>query len=263
MMRAAFDIARKEVRVYVTTWTSWVLLAAFLELTGFFFVLLVREFQARRLQYVESHAVGLVARMNLTDLVVTPTLSYVATFFLFLLPILTMRLVAEERREGTLELLLTAPVRPFAIVIGKYLAAWSVMAAMLATSLTLPAALVWLVAGDPAAVDWSTVAVGYLGMLLLGSAGVAIGLFASSATDSQLVAVVVSFSILLVLVMLGIAAHGQAAPWGALLEHLSISHHQQAFGRGLIRSQDVVYYLSVTVLGLALAHRLIDAERWR
>lgn len=255
-------IARKEIWVYLTTWTSYILVGAFLEVTAFFFYLLIKEFQARRLLYAERHAVGVLQQMSLTDLVVGPTFSYVATFFIFLLPVLTMRLVAGERQGKTFELLMTTPARPIEVVVGKYLAAWSMMFLMLALTVVFPLSL-HLFAGGGTALDWSTVAVGYSGMVLLGSAGVAVGLLASSVTDSQFVAVVTGFAALLLLTVIGVAATGQSEPWRSVLEELSISHHLNGFIRGLIRSPDVIYYLSLSFLGLFFAHRAVAAQRWR
>ena len=260
-MRNTLAFARKELRIYLTTWTSYVLVGAFVALTAFFFSFLVQEFQQRRLDYAKRGAAGILAQMNLTDLVVGPTFSYVATFFVFMLPILTMRLIAEERRSKTLELLLSTPVRPIEILLGKYLAAWTVMIAMLAATGIFPLSLHFFADADPNAVDWNTVWAGYLGMALLGSAGVAVGLFASAVTESQVVAVVIGFAILLLLMVVGVAAAGSS--WRPVLEHLSISHHMQGFARGLVRSPGVTYYASLTFLSLYFALRFLDAERWR
>jgi ABC-2 type transport system permease protein len=260
-VRNTLAVAQKELRIYLTTWTAWVLLVAFLEITAFFFYVLVSEFQRSRLRYIEAHAAGILAEMNLTDLVVGPLFSYVATFFVFLLPILTMRLVSEERRSRTLELMLSVPLRPIELVLGKYFAALSVMALMLALTLVFPL-LLDVLGNEPGAVDWRTVAVGYLGMALLGAAALAIGLLASALTESQVIAVVIAFTTLLVLLVVGIAADGDGM-WAALAGYLSISNHLHPFARGLVRSEDAIYYLSLVFVGLFLTYRIIEAERWR
>ncbi len=262
-MKNTLAIAHKELRIYLTTWTAWVLLIAFLEITAFFFYVLVGEFQRSHLRYVEARAAGILDEMNLTDLVVGPLFSYVATFFIFMLPILTMRLIAEERRSRTMELMLTVPIRPVEIVLGKYIAAFAVMLMMLALTLIFPAMLHFFGdAGAGAAVDWRTIAAGYLGMLLLGAAALAVGMFASAVTESQVIAVVIGFAVLLVLLVIGMAAEGGGV-WQGLASHLSISNHLHPFARGLVRSVDVIYYLSLTFVGLFLTYRFVEAERWR
>jgi ABC-2 type transport system permease protein len=263
-VRTALAIAAKELRIYGTTWISYIVLAAFLEINAFLFHLLVREFQVLRLRYAEARTVALLNQMNLTDLVVGPTFSYVATFFVFLLPVLTMRSFAEERRSKTLELMYSTPLRSLELVAGKYAAAWLMMALMLATTVVFPLSLdVLAAAEDPNALDWRTVGCGYFGMLLLGSLGVAVGLLASAVTDSQVVAVTLAFAALLLLLVVGVAAPAQTGVWRTVLEQLSISHHMQGFTRGLLRANDVTYYVSATFLALYFTHRALDAERWR
>lgn len=261
-MRTLWAITGKELRIQLTTWTSWVLVGGFLELTGFFFYLLVKDFQLRRLSYAENRALALLEQMNLTDLVVGPTFSYVASFFVFLLPVLTMRSFTEERRTKSLELMLSLPLRTWQLVLGKYLAVWLVMAVMVAATVVFPLSLERFVAQGEG-LDWNTIGAGLLGMLLLGSAATAVGLCTSAVTESPLVAVVLAFGVLLILMVIGVAASGQSGATRAVLEYLSISHHLQGFARGLIRLPDVVYYLSLTVAGLGLALRWVEAERWR
>ena len=112
-------------------------------------------------------------------------------------------------------------------------------------------------------VDWGSVAVGYGGMFLLGAAFVAVGLFASSLTESQIVAVIVGFASLLMFYVIGLAARGEEGFWQQLLEYLSVTSHLEPFVRGLVRVSDVVYYLSLAFVGLFLTHRVVEAQRWR
>jgi len=259
-LRNIQHIALKELRIYLTTPTSYVLFATFLAFCGLNFVDLVRDFQNQRLFYSETRRVGLLDQMNLTDLVVGPMLIYVATFFVIMLPVLTMRLFAEERRQKTLELMLTLPVRPVEMVLGKYLAATIVMLIMLALTFVYPVLLENLAQGD---LDWATVFTGYLGMALLGAAAVAIGLFASSVTDSQLIAVVIGFGILTLLILIGEEAQEQSGLVANLFEHASLHSHLGPFARGLIRLRDIVYYASVSSLTLFLCYRVIESQRWK
>ena len=264
-MRNLWPIAVKETRIYLTTATSYVLMAAFLLISAFFFQRLVAEFQYRGLQYMQLQDHGAAQQMNLTDWVMAPLFLNITVFFLFMLPILTMRLLAEERRQKTLELLMTTPVRSIDIVLGKFVAAAFIMVLMLALTSIFP----WLLqhygsaSADAPALDWRSIGTSYLGMTLLGSSFVAVGLFASSLSDSQITAVIVSFATLLMFYVIGLAARGQEGFWLALLQYLSIHTHLEGFVHGVIRMTDVVYYLSLSFVGLFLTHQVVEAQRWR
>lgn len=264
-MRNTIAIAGKETRIYLTTWTSYILAGAFLMVTAFFFYESVRQFLVMSQQYSMQQAEGMLEQMNLTDWVMAGVFHSVAFFFLFLLPILTMRLVAEERKTKTLELLLTAPVRPLEIVLGKYLGALLIMVLMLAVTVVFPLLLHIYGAsgGDAAPVDWNTVGAGYFGLFLLGAAFVAVGLFASAVTESQIIAVVVGWAILLMFYVIGVTAQGQEGPTRELLEHLGLLNHLETFIQGIVSLKSVVYYLSLAFVGLFLTYRVIEAQRWR
>ena len=263
-MTKIFTIARKETWQYLTTWTSYVLFGAFILITAFFFQRLVIEFQLQTLAYAQGQQGWAMERMNLTDWVMGPVFMNMSVFFLIMLPMLTMRLFAEERRQRTLELLMTVPVRPVQIVLGKYLSAVALMAIMLGLTAAFPLLLqVFGGAEGVAAVDWRTIGTGYLGLFLLGLAISAVGLFASSVTESQIVAAVTGFAILLMFWVIGLAARGQEGFFGALLEYLSLTAHLESFVRGIIKLSDVVYYLSLAFIGLFLTTGVVDAQRWK
>ncbi|MBI5511499.1 MAG: ABC transporter permease [Deltaproteobacteria bacterium] len=265
-MGSTLAIARKETRLYLTTWTSYVLFGFFILITAFFFQRLVIEFQLQALDYAQSQQGWAAEHMNLTDWVLGPVFSNMSVFFLIMLPMLTMRLLAEERRQKTLELLMTTPVRPVQIVLGKYLAALLIMGIMLGLTVIFPILLaVFGGSGTEGAspVDWHTVGSSYLGLFLMGAAIVAIGLLTSAATESQIVAVVTGFAVLLMFWVIGLAARGQEGFWGGFLEYLSLTTHLENFVRGIIKLSDVVYYLSLAGVGLFLTHGVVDAQRWR
>jgi ABC-2 type transport system permease protein len=188
----------------------------------------------------------------------------IGVIFIFFTPIITMRLLADERRGKTLELLMTAPVRPVEIVAGKYLAGLVMMLAMLLVTLLFPLVLELLgaaQAGSP--LDWRSVGVGYLGAALLGAAFVSIGLFTSSLTDNPVIAALLGFLILLMFYIIGSGAGGGEGVWKALAEHLSLASNLQGFARGVLRTPSLVYYLSLTFFGLFLTYRVVEAQRWR
>jgi ABC-2 type transport system permease protein len=263
-MRNMLAIAGKETRIYLTTWTSYILFGAFTLITAFFFQRLVIEFQLRSMQFMQMQAQSMMEQMNLTDWVMGPLFMNITVFFLFMLPILTMRLISEERKGKTLELLMTTPVRPIEIVLGKYLSALLIMGMMLALTMMFPL-LLQIFGGTPgqdSPLDWRSVGVGYGGMFLLGAAFVAVGLFASSVSESQIVAVITGFAVLLMFYVIGLAARGQEGFWQQFFQYLSINTHLEGFVRGIVRLPDVVYYLSLVFVGLFLTFRVVEAQRW-
>jgi ABC-2 type transport system permease protein len=263
-VRNIWAMCVKEMRIYMTTATSYVLMAAFLIISAFFFQRLVIEFQLRALQAMQMQDEAAMAQMNLTDWIMAPLFLNITVFFLFMLPILTMRLLAEERRQKTLELLMTAPIRPIEIVLGKFASGVLVMLLMLGSTVIFPVLLQrYGGAGQAAVLDWHCVASAYLGMALLGASFVAVGLFASALSDSQIVSVIVGFATLLLFYVIGLAARGQEGFWQSFLQYLSINTHLEGFVHGVIRSTDVVYYLSLTFVGLFMTHQVVEAQRWR
>lgn len=264
-MRNTFVIAGKETRVYLTTWTSYVIFGAFMLISAFFFQRLVIEYQLRGMQFMQMQATDMMEHMNLTDWVMGPLFMNITVFFLFMLPILTMRLLAEERKGKTLELLMTVPIRPIDIVLGKYLAAFFMMTIMLALTFIFPV-LLQIYGGvegtTTSPIDWHSVGTAYLGMMLLGGAFVSVGLFASSLSDSQIVAVIIGFAVLLMFYVIGLAARGEEGFWQNFLQYLSITTHLDGFVRGVVRVSDVVYYLSLIFLGIFLTFRVVEAQRW-
>lgn len=180
--------------------------------------------------------------------------------FLFFVPAITMRLWAEEKKMGTVELLLTMPMKEWEIVAGKFLAAFSFLAITLAFSLTIPISLAYL--GKP---DLGVIVGSYVGALFLGSAYLAIGLFISSLTENQVVAFIISLAAIFVLLLIGIApvwlnALGSIV---AFCEYVSLLSHFNNVTRGVIDSRDVVYYASVIALFLYLNVKNIEARKWR
>lgn len=263
-MRNIWTIACKEVRVYLTTWTSYVLFGAFMLITSFFFQRLIIEYQLRAMQLMQLQASDMMQEMNLTDWIIGPLFLNITVFFLFMLPMMTMRLLAEEKRSKTLELLMTTPVRPIEIVLGKYLAGVAMMAILLLLTVLYPILLqIYGTAAGHSPIDWASIFTAYLGMFLLGAAFVAIGLFSSSLTDSQIVAVIIGFATLLMFYVIGLAAHGESGFWQGLFQALAINTHLEAFVRGIVRLVDVTYYASLIFVGLFLTYRVVEAQRWR
>jgi ABC-2 type transport system permease protein len=263
-LRTAIAIARKELEVYFTTPVAWVMLMVVAFFAAQFFNGALdawRYLSARALTFQSPEA---MAGLNVTDLVVARLLGSMGVFVIIVAPFLSMRLLAEEKRTRTFELLLTAPIRPLSIVVGKYLAALVVLAAVLALVAIYP--LVLELAGEGAsggpAVEWRTVGTGFVGLFLLGAMALAIGLFFSALTESVIVAALLAEIVLLGLWVLTLFAVGAEGPTRDLVVGLSASEHLAGFLQGRIELRDVVYYLSFVVLGLYLTDRAVEAHRW-
>jgi ABC-2 type transport system permease protein len=263
-MNNILAIWKKETRIYFTTAVSYVIIGLFAAITAYFFLVLVSMYAQQSTQFMSMQAQQMLERMNFNDQVITPLFANVQVFFIFMLPAVTMRLIAEEKGSKTMQLLMTTPVRPIEIVIGKYLGAATVVGAMLLTTLVFPVILHIYGTGDAGVspIDWASVATGYLGMFLMGAAGIAIGLCASSITESQVVAILVAFFSLLLFWVIGWAGIGKEGFWADFFNYVSLSTHMEGFARGMIRSHDIIYYFSVITLGLFLTHRFVEAERW-
>ncbi|MDO8750645.1 MAG: ABC transporter permease subunit [Dehalococcoidia bacterium] len=238
-MRVIFSIARKELVIYFTSPVAYVVAGVFLALTGVFFIDSVDR------PFAEAAMRGLLLN---------------SAFFLMTLlpPILTMRLLAEEQKMGTLELLLTAPVRDYEVVIGKYLASLAILSVTVLFTLFYVAILFFYSAPDP-----GPIFSGYLGFLLYGSAALAVGLLASSLTANQIVAAVVAFGITLLFTVVDRVSTLLTGMVATILEQLSLTSHFDAFSRGVIATNDVTYYLILTFVFLFLATRALESRRWR
>jgi ABC-2 type transport system permease protein len=262
-MRATLAIARKELEVYFTTPIAYVMLAVVAFFAAQFANGALDAFRFLALR-AAAYAPEAADSLNLTERVVVPTLGSVGIFLVIVAPFLTMRLVAEEKRTRTLELLLTSPVRPASIVLGKWLAVMVVVLAALAVVGVFPAVLAVAGRGPTggAGVEWQTVGTGLLGLLLLGMMSTAVGLFFSSLTESVIVSALLSLVLLLGLWAVSLFAIGVEGPGRELASALSSSQRLSGFLDGRVALADVAYYLSFTVLALFLAERSVEAHRW-
>ena len=263
-MRPALAIARKELEVYFTTPIAWVMLMVVAFFAALFFNGALDAYRFYTLRAFQLQDPSLLQRMNLTDMVVGRLFSTMAVFIVIVAPVLSGRLLAEEKRSRTFELLMTSPLRPVQIVLGKYLAALAVMGAAVAIVAAFP--LVLAVASRGAAggagVEWQTVGTGLLGLFLFGAAAMSLGLLCSALTESVIVASLVAFIVIFTLWIATIFTVGVEGPVKDVVAALSASEHLTAFLSGRIELRDVVYYLSLTSLGLYLAERAVEGHRW-
>lgn len=230
-------IAEKEFRSIFLSPLAWWVATAFSFLMGYFFVLIIRFSRQAEMRDVFNNMLVIM---------------------MFLMPLITMRLVAEERRQNTFELLLTAPVRDVEVILGKFLGALAFLVFLLALTTPYPALLFKY--GRP---ESGPILAGYLGLLLLGCALVAIGLFFSSVTDSQMVAAALSFVAVIVIWLVKWAAQSATGLWSRLLGFLSFYDRFDEFSRGLIDSSTVIYLLSFAAFFLYLSVRSLESRSWR
>lgn len=254
-MENMWIICKKELRSYFVSPIAYLLLGMFAIVFGFFFWNAVGYFIYAGM---EAQMRGGMFPMNINEQVIRPMVSNVSVIGLFLIPMITMRLFAEEKRSGTIELLVTAPIRDLEVVLGKWLAAMILYAGMLLLTALNFAWLFWY--GNP---DWKPLAVAYLGLLLQAGALLAIGTFLSTVTRNQIIAGAATFGVCLLLWVLEWASDYESAAWSRVMAYLSILTHFESFAKGLLSIRDVVFYLTAIVLGLFLTTRSIESLRWR
>ena len=254
-MRNAWSIYRKELKSYYASPIAYLLMAVFALIFGYFFYAATAIFVSRGM---ESQMMGRSMPMDMNEWVIRPLLMNVSVIALFVIPMITMRLFAEEKRSGTIELLLTSPVRDMEIILGKWFAALTLLAGILGVSALN---LVFLfIHGKP---DWRPVLIGYLGLLLQGGALLAIGTFISTTTKNQIIAGGATFAACLLLWILDWSSSYETTAWAKVLSYLSVVTHFEPFSKGVLDTKDVIFYLSVIVLGLFLTARSMESLRWR
>jgi len=257
MRLSVVPIYKRELRAYFQNPGVYVTLAIFLSVAGWFvysgLAWFVRICMDRRMQMQMGSG-----PVNFTEFVVKDTFGIISFLFLFVIPLLTMRLFAEEKKSGTFELLVTCPVTDWGLVLGKYLAALSVVVAFLMLSGIFP--LVFSRLGDP---EWPVVGSCYLGLLLVGMAYVAFGTFASTLTENQIIAGVVTFFGLLAFYLVGDMGIGGMGAVSRVFEGLSIRQHSENLIRGRILPEDITYFVAFAVGFLFLANNVLESRRWR
>ncbi len=254
-MRNIWTVCRRELYAYFVSPIAWVLLTIFALLSGAFTYLISAAFMRASL---EGQMSGQTFPMNVNEQVIAPLFSNMAVVGLFLIPLISMRLFAEEKRQGTIELLVTSPVHDIEIVLGKWLSAVLLYGALLVVLLADYSFL--FLYGNP---DWKPVATGFLGILLQGACLLAFGTFISTLTRNQIVAGAIGFALALVLWILNWTTSFGNSDTVQVLNYLSIVSHMDSFSRGVIDTKDLIYYLSMIFFGLFLTSRSLESLRWR
>ena len=248
-------IAGKEMRVYFGSPIAWVMMGLFALIFGYFYVAYVDlvASAAMRAQFG-----GGPVKQNVNNDLIRPLLQNASVIILFLVPMVTMRTYSEEKRSGTIELLLTSPVSDTQIILGKFLGAMTLYTALLAVTLIHIGVL--FIYGTP---EWKPIVTAYLGLLLMGGCFISLGLFISSLTKNQIVAGMITFAVFLMLWVVNWLGSFVGPTAQAVLAHLSITDHFDDFAKGIIDTKHLVYYVSFIAFGLFLTAKSVDSERWR
>lgn len=255
-MMGVLAIFKKEMRSYFASPIAYAVFTIFLVISGYFFYTILTFFSLISMQ--ASMNPGLATGLNVTDGILRPFFSDVSVVLLFMMPLITMRLFAEERKQGTLELLLTYPVRDGEILLGKFIAATALSALLLLSTIVYPILLVFW--SEP---ELYPILTGYLGLLLLAMAFISLGLLFSSLTENQIVAAALAFGALLMFWIIGWGATLAEGDWALLFRQLSILEHLTSFARGVVETKDVGYYVGLTSFFLFATLKSMEIRRWK
>ena len=237
-MKNTLSIAWKETRTYFVSPMAYVIIAVYAGLASYYFVTSIG---------------GVLPEATIRGYIIPSTL-----IFVLLSPLITMRLLAEEQKLGTLELLMTSPVRDYEIVLGKFLAALASLLSILVPTVYLVLLLMWF--GTP---DTGPILSGYLGLILFGMSTLSVGLFASSLSGNQIVASVIAMGILLLLSIIDLASTYVGGVFTDIVLEISITTHFQDFARGVVDTHDIIFYVIFTIFMLFLTVRSLESRRWR
>ncbi len=257
-MRNFAAIFGKEMRSYFGSPVAYVMAAVFLLFMGFYFRLLVLEFHQMTLFYAAQTAYRDQVILNVNDVVVTDFFSVQFFIWLIVSPMLTMRLYAEEKRSGTIELLMTSPVTTWQTLLGKFAACLALYAILEILALSLLSILT-----VHTSLDWGPIFAASLAVLLVGAAFISVGILASSLTENQILAVVISFFLLITLGIIDWASRFVGQTLGEVLRYLSLLQHMRDMVRGIIDTSDAVFLMSVVAFFLFLTYSVLESRRWR
>jgi ABC-2 type transport system permease protein len=249
-------VFKKEMRLYFGSTVAYVVFTFFLVISGWFFSQIFLYYSDVSMRSFMQPQFG--QNLNVIESVMRPLFTNMSVVLLFFMPMLTMRLFAEEKKSGTIELLLSYPVRDGEVLAGKFLAAAALYAVLLVLTLLYPGLVAYFTR-----VEWGPILTGYLGLLLTGTTFLAVGLLVSAFTENQIVAGFGTFGVLLAFWIIGWGAEFAGGNARSVLQYLSITEHMDSFTRGLIDTKDLVYYATAIALSLFLTLRSLDSKRWR
>ena len=255
-MNNILAIAHKEMKSYFSTPIAYIVIGFFALLFGYFFYAMLVIFNQQSLQFGGAEG----GAVDINQQLIRPLFLNASVILLFVLPLITMRTYSEEKRSGTIELLLTSPVTDVEIILGKFLGAMALYAAMLA--ITVIHMLLLFSYANPKP-EWTVPVIGYVGLLLMGGCFISVGLLISSLTKNQIVSGMVTFAVFLLLWVINWIASFTGPTTQSVLNYLSITDHFDDFTRGIVDTKHLIYYFSVMSFGLFLTARSVDTERWK
>jgi ABC-2 type transport system permease protein len=254
-VRNVLAITEKELRSYFASPIAYIIIGLFSLLFGYFFYVYLMLFVRQSEQMMQFGGGG---NANVNQQMIRYVLSNASVVVLFVLPAITMRTYSEEKRSGTIELLLTSPVTDVQIILGKFFGAMGLYGAMLLVTMLYMSILFFI--GNP---EWRPVVAGYIGLLLMGGCFISVGLLISSLTKNQIVAGAITFAVFLMLWVVNWMADQAGPITRQILTTLSITDHFDDFARGIIDTKHLVYYISFITFGLFLTSKSVDMERWK
>ncbi len=254
-MKNIWLIAKRDFKSYFTSPIAYIVIAGFLGIMGWMFFFNLSHFNLQNLQYQQFRQ---GKGMSITEGIIRPLYGNMNVIFLFLVPFITMRLFAEEKKQHTIELLMTSPITITEMILGKFLSAFLLTVIMLLITSVYP--IILFVTGNP---DLGPILGSYLGTMLLTSCYLAVGILFSAMTENQIIAGALTFAANLFFWLVSWATQAAGPVWSDILMYLSLISHYNNFSSGLISTPDVVYYLSFTFLGLFLTNKVLDSYRWR
>ena len=255
-MKNSWIIAKRDLGSFFNSPIFYVITTVFLIIYSYIFVNILSFFSMQSMQSGQFQQMGMA--LNINEMVIEPSFQNMAVVLLLIIPIVTMRSFAEEKKSKTFRLLLSSPVDLKEIIWGKFLACMIVITLMVLIS-SYSIGFLFMI-GEP---DIGPVLTGYLGILLTAGCYVSVGIFASSLTENQIVAAVITFGFSLFMWVIGWGSQAANSTTGQVLEYLSVIEHMDRFLKGMIETSDLAYYLSFIIFGLFLCYRTLDSNRWR
>ena len=257
-MKNVFALTRKELGSYFQSPIAYVVIAVFLLLSGIIFSIRFSMFHAQSLELSRNPYMMQHYSLDITEHVLQPTLFTLNFFSLLMIPMVTMRALSEDKKSGAIELLLTYPIRDIEIALSKFIACMGVYGCMIGLTLLYP-----ILSMKYTEVEVASLGIGYLGLLLSGAAFVSIGIFISSLTENQIIAVTASYGLLFLFWFFGAAETLAPAPYNVILTELSLFKHMEDFAAGVLNSHDLFYFLAFAVLFMFLTLRSLEVTRWK
>jgi ABC-2 type transport system permease protein len=254
-MKNIWIIAKRDFSNYFTSPIAYIVIGGFLAIMGWMFFFNLNHFALQNMQYQQM---GVGKGVSISEGIVRPLYGNMNVIFLFLVPFITMRLLAEERKNQTIALLLTSPVTLTEVILGKFLSSFLLVLVMLAATFVYP-----IVLGATGQPDWGVILACNLGTLLLTACYLSLGVLFSSVTENQIVAGALTFAAGLFFWLVSWATQAAGPVWSDILMYLSLISHYDGFSRGVVSTSDAFFYLSFIGIGLFLTHRVLDSFRWR